>query len=172
MVTNSELTQSELKRLVSYDSNTGVFRWKAKRSGVLVGDVCGKVDRRGYLRITIKGKLYGAANLAFLYMAGNFPNGFADHISRNRLDNSWSNLRDVSHAENQKNKGIPKNNTSGIVGVRWDSKRGNWIAQIGVSGKKITLGRFKEVDDAIAAREQATAKYGYHETHGKRLLRI
>ena len=172
MAKNSDITQSELKRLVSYDKKTGVFRWLSPRCGVRVGAICGKVDRRGYVRMMVKGRLYSAANLAFLYMTGRFPQDFADHISRNRRDNSWANLREVSHAENQKNKGIPKNNTSGIVGVRWDAKRGNWIAQIGVSGKKVTLGRFKDVNDAIAAREQAAAKYGYHETHGKRLLGI
>jgi hypothetical protein len=37
-----------------------------------------------------------------------------------------------------------------------------------VHGKNINLGRFKDIDDAIAAREAANKEYNFHPNHGNR----
>ncbi|MCI8670296.1 MAG: AP2 domain-containing protein [Lachnospiraceae bacterium] len=50
---------------------------------------------------------------------------------------------------------IPKNNTSGIKGVTWDSARNKWRAQICFKGRNYHLGRFSEKKEAIAARNEA-----------------
>jgi len=52
-----------------------------------------------------------------------------------------------------------KNNKSGIRGVCWDKSRNKWSVEIMIKGKKIHLGRFERMDNAIKARRAAEAKY-------------
>lgn len=57
------------------------------------------------------------------------------------------------------NQNPPKNNKSGHKGVYWDNKKNKWCAQITTQKKKIHLGRFDNIDDAINAREKAEKHY-------------
>ena len=72
-----------------------------------------------------------------------------DHINNNGLDNRKSNLRLVTHKENQNN--LPKrtNTTSKYKGVSFCKERNNWCTQIYENGKAKTLGRF--ITEAEAA---------------------
>lgn len=54
---------------------------------------------------------------------------------------------------------ISKNNTSGINGVAWDKSRNKWISSIKIKRKQIFLGRYKDINDAIKARQEAEEKY-------------
>lgn len=49
----------------------------------------------------------------------------------------------------------PKNNKSGVKGVRWDNERKKWIAEITFKGKKYYLGRYYTVEDAGEVRKIA-----------------
>ena len=82
-----------------------------------------------------------------------------DHISRNKLDNLNENLRVVCTSENIVNRGMMKNNTSGVVGVTWDKSREQWKAQLNIYNKCYSLGRFNKFEDAVDARNQAEVKY-------------
>ena len=82
-----------------------------------------------------------------------------DHINRHRADNRRSNLRPATHAENQWNVGLQRNNKSGFRGVYWNKQLGKWQAQIKVNGKRIHLGYFVDKQDAISARLAAEEKY-------------
>ena len=42
--------------------------------------------------------------MAWLYMAGAWPSGVIDHMNGDPSDNRWSNLRDVTQAENNANR--------------------------------------------------------------------
>ena len=53
----------------------------------------------------------------------------------------------------------PKNNTSGCKGISWDDRRHKWLTYINVHSKRIFLGRFSSLDDAIDARREAEEKY-------------
>lgn len=86
------------------------------------------------------------------------PKMIVDHINRNRLDNRKANLRLCTIAENVRNAGINKNNTSGYTGVYKLSKN-KWRAAIGVDGKSIHLGHFDNIEDAVKARRDAELKY-------------
>ena len=92
-----------------------------------------------------------------------------DHIDRNELNNRKYNLRPCSFAENMRNRGIFKNNTSEVTGVSWDKTKNKWEARIGVNGKCIRLGRFTNKEDAIIARLKAAKKY-HKEFSGQRDL--
>lgn len=54
---------------------------------------------------------------------------------------------------------LPKNNSSGHKGVRWNKGRGLWEAYIQVHGKKKFLGRYSKFEDAVKARELAEEEY-------------
>lgn len=50
---------------------------------------------------------------------------------------------------------LPRNNTSGTQGVYWNKGIQKWIAYIGFKGRRINLGAYKNIEDAIAARKLA-----------------
>jgi len=96
-----------------------------------------------------------------------WPAGEIDHINGNRSDNRIENLRCVSFGENQRNRSIFKNNTSGLCGVHWDKSRNKWKAVIHIGGKPKNLGRFDLFDEAVLARKRAEQINHYHENHGR-----
>lgn len=53
---------------------------------------------------------------------------------------------------------LPKNNTSGILGVSWDKSRKKWHASIGFKHKNYHLGRYDRLEDAAAVRKIAEEK--------------
>ena len=76
-----------------------------------------------------------------------------DHIDSNRLNNTISNLRWASHQENQYNRLLNKNSTSGIKGVSFLKNRNKWECYIKINYKKINLGLFSNIEDAKLARQ-------------------
>lgn len=52
-----------------------------------------------------------------------------------------------------KDKGLPRRNTSGHVGVSWSKSKQRWIAKITANSITRYLGEFHDIDDAIAARK-------------------
>jgi len=130
------------------------------------GKVANCTNPKGYIVFHVRDKNYRAHRLAFLYMTGKFPENQVDHINHVKNDNKWSNLRLVDNQENHKNAKLSKNNASGFNGVYWSKRRSRWGARIKVHGKGMCLGLFKEIEDAINARQLANVKYGFHENHG------
>jgi hypothetical protein len=83
-----------------------------------------------------------------------------DHIQPDiPLPNVASNIRLATNSENIRNQKKHTNNTSGVPGVTWDKYRKKWLAQIVVNYKNISLGRFNEFNDAVAARKTAEERY-------------
>lgn len=82
-----------------------------------------------------------------------------DHIDGNPLDNTRVNLRECDMCDNMKNQGRYKNNTSSYSGVSWHKHRKKWHATISYTKKRIHLGYYMSLDDAINARKKAEKKY-------------
>lgn len=71
---------------------------------------------------------------------------YVDHINGDGLDNRKNNLRLASKSQNGFNRGVQKNNSSGIKGIVQDKRDGVWMARIGFQGRKIHLGRFESAE--------------------------
>lgn len=82
-----------------------------------------------------------------------------DHIDRNGLNNQKSNLRLVSNAQNAQNTRAHIDSKSGIRGVSWESSRRKWSVTITVDYKTIRVGRYQNIEEAIAARDAASRLY-------------
>ena len=86
---------------------------------------------------------------------------FVDHIDNNRQNNNLINLRHATVQENAQNASLSSKNTSGTKGVRWNTTKNKWTAQICINGKTINLGSFINKDDAINIRiQRATDEFG------------
>jgi hypothetical protein len=90
----------------------------------------------------------------------NTPEGMdTDHKNRDTLDNRKSNLRICSHQLNHGNRTKQSNNSSGYKGVLWHKQRSKWWARIQIKGKQISLGCYRDKDDAARAYDYAALKY-------------
>ena len=54
---------------------------------------------------------------------------------------------------------LPKNNTSGILGVRFREDRNKWYTEIQCNKEKIYLGSFSSLEEAIKARLNGELKF-------------
>lgn len=175
-----ELTQSYLKTILHYDPDTGCFTWLPRPSGSFKryrqfltwnlrfsGKEAGSVDALGYVRLGINGRRHKAHRLAFVYMAGAFPDTEIDHINGDKRDNRFANLRAVSRSVNQKNAAIRKDNISGCTGVSWGKLTCKWVVRITSAGRTYKLGEYADLGDAVEARKAAEIKYGFHPNHGR-----
>ncbi len=166
------MTQIELKKMFHYEPTTGVFTRLVKSTNgkFKAGSVAGATTAYGYLAIKIDYKQYRCHALAALYMTGSlptYPQEEVDHINGITSDNRWSNLRVGDKSMNQRNRRIRHDNTSGATGVQWNKYKSKWEASIRNSGKRIYLGTFIELDDAIQTRKDAEIKYGYKTNYKK-----
>lgn len=82
-----------------------------------------------------------------------------DHIDNDTMNNTRSNLRVCTHAQNCANTNICKGNTSGYKGVGWHKATGKWRAYITVNKKQTQLGLFNNPKDAHAAYVKAAIKH-------------
>lgn len=135
--------------------------WFDKEDYDKIKDYCWYFSKEnGYLYT----KLPGTSKKITLHrLVMGFPKGkVVDHIIHEdfqKYDNRKSNLRICNGAENNRNSKIPKNNTSGVKGVRYDKVSKKWLAYIGINNKTKHLGRYVNKEDAIKARKQAEEKY-------------
>jgi hypothetical protein len=167
-------SQAQLKELLDYDPDTGVFTWLerplesfAKASvgkmwnGRFAGKPAGSVHSSGYLLISLGDKTYKAHRLAWRWVTGQEPSDLIHHANKDRLDNSFANLRDVTQVESSRARALHSNNRSGARGVSWSKTRGLWRAEINGDSRKRELGFFESFDDAVAARKAAELIHGY-----------
>lgn len=79
-----------------------------------------------------------------------------DHRNGDGLDNRRANLRPATKSQNSANRPIGRNNSSGFKGV--DRNKGQWRAQIRVSGTKFHLGYFDSAEAAAGAYDLAAVE--------------
>lgn len=74
-----------------------------------------------------------------------------DHIDHNTLNNQKSNLRIVTHSQNNQNQRMQKGKSSKYKGVHWNKEKQKWQARIKINYKIKHLGYFETEDDAYKA---------------------
>ena len=152
------LTQDELKQLLRYNPETGLFtRVKKSANGrAKVGDIAGGYDLNGYNTIKLNGSRYYGHRLVWLYVYGYFPKEI-DHIDRNKSNNKLSNLRSVTRKENMLNK---PSYLGEYRGIWFNKKWNNHQVYARIDGKAIYCGSFKTKDEAMRARNMVEENYG------------
>lgn len=154
---NTDVSREEVAALISYDPQTGLFTHKVNGHKRRAGDVTGRLDNKGYVRIRLLGYEFKAHRLAWLLTYGVWPAAEIDHINGCPSDNRVMNLRDVSVAENGWNrKKAMRNSQTGVLGVCENGRK--FHAQIGAKGKRYSLGLFDTVEEASAAYRAAKAE--------------
>lgn len=161
------LTAERARELLSYDPDTGEFRWRVQRGPRKAGSIAGsikKLNGRKYRTLCVDGEYFLAHRLAWFFVTGTRPpdDRDIDHKNTDGTDNRFANLRLATRAQNMHNRTRQKNNTSGFKGVYPDRKRNLWAAQIDVGGKAKFLGAFKTPEEAHAVYCKAAA-----ELHGE-----
>lgn len=126
------LTQEDIKALVDYDSETGLF----SKNGLAIG-----YYSNGYLHLYLQKYTHKAHRIAWTYVHGDWvlPDVVVDHMNGVRHDNRITNLRLVTHKENMQNKSRPQGKNP-FLGVSQDRFSGKWRASIYSNGKKFGLG--------------------------------
>lgn len=92
----------------------------------------------------------------------NCPDGKqVDHINHIKNDNQKINIRICNSNQNIMNQKIRCDNTSGYRGVYKKAfrKKWRWHARIGINKRRISLGYFKNAEDAAIAYDKAAKKY-------------
>jgi len=129
------LTQDLVKYLFHYNPITGEFTRKVSRGNTKAGSIVSGCNAEGYICTQVGDVQYKLHRLVFLYMTGEFPPEQVDHINRDKLDNSWKNLRLCSHFDNQQN----KTTSNSTVGVHKDTASNKWRASFySVKSKRYT----------------------------------
>lgn len=118
------------------------FRWYAKQTG-----------KMWYACTT-----WGGKNFKMHRLLCPFEKGWIDHINRNGLWNSRSNLRPATRSQNQANRGKNAGKWySKFKGVTWDKSRNRWHVNAGgTHGGRFT----SEIEAAKAYDRIALAKWG------------
>jgi hypothetical protein len=136
-----------MKAAFDYDPITGEIRWAIRPAkNVAKGSLAGKIQANGYRRIRYQGKDYLAHRLAWYLYYGDWPSKTIDHLDGNKLNNSISNLEDVSMRINTVRR---SSNTELPTGVC--RQNGRYRAQKWYQGKNLFLGYYNTPEEAHQA---------------------
>lgn len=138
-------------------------RWNSRHAG---REALNHRSSRGYLTGAVLGVSCKAHRVIWAMQTGEWPENI-DHLNGERADNRWTNLRSVDHSENMKNRKLSPNNKSGVHGVYFAKSHQRWIARIVHNERRIGLGSYRNLEDAVKARREAEKAYGYQPTHGR-----
>jgi hypothetical protein len=164
-MTIESITQELVQHL--FDYRDGELYWRVKPSNrvrIHIGQKAGTLNIRGYFSTKINRKLYFNHRLIFLMHYGYLPD-YLDHIDGNRVNNKVENLREATLSQNQHNRKLSKNNTSGVKGVSWQKNK--WRVQIRLNDKLKSFGSYDDLELAELVAQEARTKYhGSFTNHG------
>lgn len=150
--------ESDLRRYIKYDAESGVFTWldRPPYSSVRVGDVAGYRSNANIV-VKLRGRLLYAHVVAWWFVTGEWPKNEVDHKNVDGFDNRFENLRRATRTQNACNRRASSKTGAGLKGAF--TQDGRWLGQIVVGGRQIYLGRFDTEEAAHAAYTAASRKY-------------
>ena len=160
------LTAEYLRSRLSYNPDTGEFRWLPYAgmpnnwAARFVGKIAGSPKPRPDNRIIIRLQMmpYKAHRLAWLYMIGEWPAEEVDHWDGDGHNNRWCNLREATSQQQNFNQAVRKDSLSGIKGVK-QSGINRWRARLFVDGRMRYLGTYATAEEAMLAHTEAATEY-------------
>ena len=180
MKTRALPDQSVLHELLRYEPSTGKLYWKPRESKYFSREqdmlmwnkrfgnteAFTSTNKDGYRRGNLLSKTALAHRVLFKMLHGTAPAPI-DHDDQDPGNNRQDNLKASNAISNSKNMKLFSSNTSGHTGVKWDSARKLWVAEIKANGQYIFLGRFADKHEAVRVRENAEKQYSFNANHGK-----
>ena len=161
MPAEDSITATQVREVLDYEPETGLLRWRKSRRGAKQGTIAGCKTSQGYVNIRVLGRYGRAHRVIWLWMTGDWPKKWIDHINGNPSDNRWNNLRECTPRQNQANRKINRNTTSGYKGVCWDKSKNKWMASITRRGENKFLGYFDCPEEAHQTYcEAADSEFG------------
>jgi hypothetical protein len=151
-----KLKPARLAELLSYNPVSGKLYWLVSPNRrIRIGSEAGcKGDDTGRIVIGIAGEQVQAHHAAWAITYGYWPTEI-DHRDRDPSHNSLANLREATHANNTKNRGLSKRNRSGFKGVSFCKNTTKFAAFICCDGRSKRIGGFETAELAAAAYDQA-----------------
>lgn len=143
------LTAERACELFVYAPETGTLSRRVARAGA--GRALKAKSKDGYLALSVDGKNYLGHRVIFLIVAGRWP-GQIDHINRDRMDNRWSNLREVTSQENALNRS--QRVRAATPGVS-PTLGGKFCARASINARRVRCGTFDTAEAAEDAIRRA-----------------
>ena len=139
----------DLKDLMDYNQDTGLFTYKD-------GRVAGCVGTRGYRILTLNKVRYPAHRVAWVWVYNEEAPSEIDHIDGDRSNNRPENLRRGDKGVNQAN--VPPRSVTGITGVAWLRVRKRFRATLGRGDNYQLFYYGEDFFEACCARKSAENK--------------
>lgn len=142
-----------LREHFTYNPETGELRWKVKGKKRRLHTEAGSCNSNDYRRLYVCGDFFQAHRICWALYYGEDPApNIIDHKNGVRNDNRISNLRIATESENNINRPLQRNSTTGYRGVAYHKQSRKWQAYINIEGKRHFLGLYISIEGAIAAR--------------------
>ena len=120
--------------------------------------IAGQVNENGYRIVSVYKKQIRAHRIVWFLTTGKWPDEFLDHKDRDRLNNSFENLREATRSQNMFNSKY-SSNTSGCKNVSWCKTHKKWMVRITANKKLVFCKAFKSFEEAKAVAEQVTLQF-------------
>lgn len=158
-------TSEELNKMFIYQD--GKLYRQTGRRGTYSHSWAGHIRFDGYYYLKINGVNYKTHRVIYKMFHPDMDESLIiDHIDGNQSNNSIENLRLTTQSDNMKNKRGYSNNKSNYTGVYWRNDSNKWRVYIADNGKRVNLGCYSDINEAVMVRNQAIKDYEYSETHG------
>lgn len=151
MTTPILLTLGILRRILKYNSSTGVFTWTADSKGNRANMEAGCIGKDGNTWIKINGKTYLASKLAIFYVTRKYPKHRITFKDSDKENLKYNNLQEL----------VPK--VSKIPQIIWSARKCKWKACIRHKGRIINVGWFGSEANAIEARRETNFHLGFED---------
>ena len=152
------MMQELIEDSLTYDPDTGMFKWLAISRTKKRGWFRGWKNPLGYYLIKVNGKSLLAHRLAWYLMKGKMPEEVIDHIDRNPSNNKLKNLRSVTQRENLLNS---ERSDKAKHAYKLPNKR--WASYIGYKGERTHLGVFDTEEEATEKAKYAKLNNRYRD---------